>query len=104
MNTQTDENAMFGGDCPRCGQHRTTFDILASTFVGKTSASWDRYECFMLCRQCFRPSIGLLRRQVHSEGPPTKFGGQYINALFEFSEWIFEVPNRRKCPEHVPAD
>jgi hypothetical protein len=100
---QAQQYAMFAGDCPRCGQARTTFDILANTYIASRGGD-DHYECFMQCRQCFRPSIGLLRRQLHGDGAPIKSAGNYANLWFAFVEWVFEVPNRRNCPEHVPAD
>jgi hypothetical protein len=101
---QTNECAMFADDCPRCGQVRTTFDIRANTYVGKFEGSWDRWECFLLCRKCYRPSIGLLQARNFSNDPPSKAGGEYVNTVFEMIEWVFEVPNRRRCPEHVPAE
>jgi hypothetical protein len=103
MTDKRSESAMFTADCPRCGQGRTTFDILANTYAGKDNV-WERWECFMQCRSCFRPSIGLLQRCVHGDGSPATVGGQYANLIFRLTEWVFEVPNRRKCPEHVPAD
>jgi len=95
---------MFGGDCPRCGQVRTTFDVRASTYVGKSNATWEEWECFLQCRQCFKPSIGLLRARSFSTDSPSKKGGEYVNAGFELVEWIFNVPNRRGCPDYVPDD
>jgi hypothetical protein len=98
------EQAMFDGDCPRCGQQRTTFDILANTYAGKPDGYWEAWECFLRCRKCFRPSIGLLQRHVNGDGSPVKCSGKYANLIFEFVEWVFEVPNRRQCPEHVPEE
>lgn len=95
---------MFSGDCPRCGQVQTTFDVRANTFAGKSDGILHQWECFLQCRSCLQPSIGLLRRTVHTEEPPAKFSGKYVNVLFELVEWIFEVPNRRRCPDYVPDD
>ena len=33
-----------------------------------------------------------------------KCGGKYANYVFELAKWVFEIPNRRRCPEHVPAE
>lgn len=98
------ELPMFDGDCPRCGQSHTTFDIMANTFVGKHDNYYEQWECFLRCRKCHRPSIGLLRRLDSGEDAPMKCSGRYANYFFEFVKWVFEVPNRRRCPEHVPAD
>jgi hypothetical protein len=33
-----------------------------------------------------------------------KCSGKYANFMFELIEWVFEVPNRRQCPDHVPRE
>lgn len=101
---QNTEYAMLGADCPRCGQARTTFDIRANTFTEQFEGTWARWECFLNCRQCNRPSIGLLQALNFSTDAPSKRGGEYVNAFFELIEWVFEIPHRQRCPDYVPKD
>lgn len=104
MNSKTSETAMYAADCPRCGQARTTFDILAATKTGQR-AGWDLWEAFLRCRSCFRPSIALLKEQnVSNPAGPVSSAGNYANFGFALQNWVFEVPNRRATPEHVPAE
>ncbi len=103
MATENSPYPMFGNDCPRCGQVRTTFDIRAAVQTDDIGNS-DAYEAFLLCRNCFGASIGLLKRiRVTPEGPMS-LKGKFANLAFSLERWVFEVPNRRKAPAHVPSD
>lgn len=97
------QRAMFASDCPRCGQSRTTFDVVAATAAGEDE-SYDLYEAFLRCRRCFRCSIGLLKATSFTQGVPDGLSGQYINSLFDLKDWVFEVPGRRATPEYVPEE
>lgn len=97
------EFALFVADCPRCGSLKSTFEVLASCFIGKRSYR-ECYECFLRCRSCRRPSNGLLRNQHATEFVPTTFRGQFANDFFALEEWVFEVPNSRSVPDHVPPE
>jgi hypothetical protein len=97
------QHPMFAGDCPRCGQSRTTFDILAATYV-RDSDGQSGFESFLRCRSCYRPSIGLLRETGGTQDSPLDLNGQYANSVYSLEEWVFEIPNRRACPPHVPDD
>ena len=94
---------MLTADCPRCGQFRTTFDIMAFSQVnyGKT---WNQFETFLCCRSCHKSSIGLLVQTNGMVESPTTFPGSYVNPYFDLSHWVFDVPNHRSVPEHVPED
>jgi hypothetical protein len=94
--------AMFAADCPRCGQSKTTFDIRAA-FKIRESSGWDVYEAFLVCRSCFKSSIAELSETTSKPEGPASLGGQYINWAFRLERWVFEVPNRRSCPTHVPG-
>lgn len=96
------DHAMYEADCPRCGQSMTTFDILANTYVHEIGGSSERWECFLQCRKCGKPSIALLAKQAHANGGPASQDGKFANYVFRLESWVFEVPGRRKCPEYVP--
>jgi hypothetical protein len=77
---------------------------MAATKIGQR-AGWDLWEAFLRCRSCFRPSIALLKeQQVSNASGPTSAEGGYANFGFGLEKWVFEVPNRRSTPEHVPAE
>lgn len=101
MGTAATQFPMFATDCPRCGQAKTTFDLRSAFKIGEDSG-WDVYEAFLICRSCFRSSIGKLREtRTHQEGPMSQLG-QYVNWAYRLDQWVFEIPNRRTCPDHVP--
>lgn len=97
------QEAMLIADCPRCGHARTTFDLLAATFVGKLD-SRDEFECFLRCRSCYKPSIGLLRQKQFGDSTPTQFKGSYIDLYFSLIRWVFEIPGSRQVADHVPNE
>jgi hypothetical protein len=87
-------------NCPRCGQVKTTFDILGSTMIDFGN---DRWEAFSRCRQCWRPSIAKIHNRSNSK-PPTEYEGSFIHPDYKFEEWVFVIPRVRKCPEHTPDE
>ena len=93
---------MLTADCPRCGQDRTTFDLLASTIVWIGNER--KTEAFCRCRKCRRTSIALLEKQLDNVDDPMDLQGDFVDFAFPLAEWIFEVPNRRDCPNYVPPD
>lgn len=96
------QNSLFAADCPRCGQSRTTFDILGQQQVG--FQAWAKYEAFLVCRNCFRSSIALLKQDASNARDPMSEAGHFANISFALEKWVFEVPNRRRLPNHVPDD
>ena len=102
MVTTAPQFAMLAGDCPRCGQTKTTFEIRSAFNIGD-SGGWDLYEAFLICRRCLRPSIGLLEEKVTKPEGPASLLGQFANWAFNFQHWVFQVPNRRKTPASVPV-
>jgi hypothetical protein len=90
-------NPMLAADCPRCGQPKTTFDVL-SCVPGSGS---DLFEAFALCRHCWRPSIAELYNR-NSTDPPSAYRSQYINHTFDIRKWVQVIPTARQCPEYVP--
>lgn len=95
------QKPMFGGDCPRCGQRHTTFDILAEKQVDW--ASWPSFETFLVCRNCHRSSIALLKKYESGFDSPLAIKAHYANTYFVLKEWVFEIPGSRAAPEYVPA-
>lgn len=91
---------MFVADCPRCGHLKTTFDILAATYV-RTREYRVEYECFLRCRSCGKPSNGLLRGLTSSDASPASEDGNYVDRLYSLEEWVFKIPNSRPSPEYV---
>ena len=96
------QKPMYAADCPRCGQSRTTFDILAEKQV--KFSTWEEYETFLVCRKCFQSSIALLKRNETSAENPMAEKGHYANGAFALVEWVFDVPGRRLLPAHVPDE
>jgi hypothetical protein len=94
---------MFIADCPRCGQSRTTFDVLADV-PSVRSDLWDPREVFLRCRSCGGSSIGLLTKKTSGIPEPTQIAGHFIDAYYRLAEWVFKIPSRRTCPQHVPDD
>jgi hypothetical protein len=94
------QNPMLAANCPRCGQNRTTFDVLAEKQIG--FSTWEKYETFVVCRNCYRSSIALLKQNQSNAQNPMSEHGHYVNGTFSFESWVFEVPNRRHPPQHVP--
>lgn len=91
---------MLAGDCPRCGQHAVTFDVLADVRV--TDAY--HYEVFARCRRCGDPSVALLEMSRGDSSQIAELGGKYINHDYTFQRWVFNLPGSAKCPDHVPAN
>lgn len=96
------EKPMFGGNCPRCGQLRTTFDIFAAKQT--EYSTWPSYEAFLVCRNCFRSSIALFKSEGKGVDDPMSMQGNFINEFFDFRNWVFEIPNRRHTPQFVPSE
>jgi hypothetical protein len=96
----TPEKPMYSGNCPRCGQSRTTFDVLAEKQVD--FSTWAKYEAFLVWRNCFRSSIALLQQDSGNIQNPMSYAGNFLNGLFKLEKWVFQVPNRRQLPAHVP--
>lgn len=95
---------MLSGDCPRCGQKKVTFD-LRGTFAIRSDAGAEQFETFLLCRHCFRTSLGLLEPSAFApSGGPTALQGNFVNHAYKLKNWIFEVPGRRKAPDYVPEE
>ena len=90
---------MLSGNCPRCGQITTTFDIEAATLVDTLNYY---FEITVVCRKCGRPSLARVRNDLNSTSP-LEFGPQFIDGFIQFHEWVFTVPNTRICPDHVPT-
>jgi hypothetical protein len=95
--------AMFRADCPRCRILKTTFDIMASSYI-EDDHGLQIHEAFLRCRNCFKASIALLRQSQISSVDPDSFSGNYLNGFFDLIRWVFEVPNRRPTPPHVPSE
>lgn len=94
------QKPMFGGDCPRCRQSHTTFDILAVKQVDWKS--WPSFETFLVCRNCHRSSIALLRQNEIGMDSPLAIEGHYANSFFVLTKWVFEIPGCRAAPPYVP--
>lgn len=96
------EKALWQGDCPRCGQPRTTFDLLAEKQI--TFGTYAEFEVFACCRMCFRSSVAHLSQDSVSAENPLKNKGHFINYDFKLLKWVFTPPGVRKIPEHAPAE
>lgn len=95
------QHPLLADDCPRCGQIKTTFDVVACSYVGSVS-SRERFEAMCRCRNCFRSSISLLEQKEIGELAPSDMVGTFINGRFKRLNWVFQVPGARSCPDHVP--
>lgn len=97
---KTTENPMMAGDCPRCGQQRTTFDLLSWTLVDHLN---DIFESSARCRKCFKTSVAMIRNAQNNDSP-ANFEGQFVQPVFSFRQWVIYVPAARTCPEFVPEE
>lgn len=91
---------LLGGDCPRCGQGRTTFDVLSASPLNGAPVE---YECFARCRHCTGGSIAKMMEGAGSQGP-MYYKGLYLTQdhRFYFVGWVIEIPDARRSPDHVP--
>lgn len=91
---------LVAADCPRCGQHKVTFDVLESWPV------IDNYhhEIFVVCRACGQPSTGLVDATSNNHQAISAYSGGFINRDYPFKKWVFNVPDLRSAPEHIPED
>lgn len=103
MSNATEKYSLFATDCPRCGQGRTTFDILSFSKINH-GQTWDQFESFMRCRNCFRASMALLIQTNGSVNTPDQFKGGFINPFYRLERWVFEIPGKRVTPDYVPAE
>ena len=90
---------MFGHDCPRCGQGKTTFDILSQSPYYDGSVF---YETFARCRHCNKCSIALFSPKMSNSTDIENLSGEYINSHYAFCEWVSVVPVTKPTPKFVP--
>lgn len=54
-------------DCPRCGAHSITFDVLSAVIVDQHYGWQNWYEAFSVCRHCHKSTVFVLSEYVDGD-------------------------------------
>lgn len=98
---------MLCADCPRCGSHRVTFDVLAQNLVGREHGWASIYEAFSVCRHCHKATTFVIRLHTYEVSETLKgkqivqFDGS-LNDFFAVREYVsLRDTNIQQPPEFL---
>jgi len=98
------------GDCPRCGSHQITFDLLAAIVRGQRYDWQNWYEAFAICRQCRRSTVFILSESVNGNYQYVHNQGlmnidEAVNRYVDI-EGIISLKDQSSAepPEYVPEE
>jgi hypothetical protein len=97
-------------DCPRCGAHHVTFDLIAYAPVEYRYDWQSWYEAFCICRHCRRSTVFVVSEKGIDEAKHIKEHGLHkteiaANRLVDVNDYISQKNAApQQPPEHLPTD